>query len=228
MPPERNRGQLRTLRVLRRERGSTLSRSSKKGAARVGSSRDGLTGSWEDALEKDGVTVHPAYSQYSSGVVTAIMNDRLTRYTHSARSTEARKGYGDRRRPGSSKKKTLVAAAVPGEEEGNLQVVDAFTGVEDDFESPVFEEVGEVAAPKTVKATKTRSLAVEHAVVENMDAPVLNDVGGEAAQARKEKRQAIAVLAERASVEEVGAPFGAFAGGEVKRSRRDRNALDAR
>ena len=31
---------------------------------RVGSSRDGLTGSWEDALEKDGVTVHPAYSQY--------------------------------------------------------------------------------------------------------------------------------------------------------------------
>ncbi len=87
---------------------------------RVGSSRDGLTGSWEDALEKDGVIVHPAYSQYfpyenkldrrpaavkrdwwkgiltqveaNGGVVTVIMNERLTRYTQSARSTEARKG----------------------------------------------------------------------------------------------------------------------------------------
>ena len=67
----------------------------------------------------------------NGGVVTAIMNERLTRYTQSARSTDARKGNGDRRRPGSSKKKAPVAAAVP---EGVLQVVDVFAGVEDDFE----------------------------------------------------------------------------------------------
>ena len=35
-------------------------------AARAGSSRDGLTLRWTDAVEKDGFTVHPAYAQYSS------------------------------------------------------------------------------------------------------------------------------------------------------------------
>ena len=130
----------------------------------------------------------------NGGVVTVIMNERLTRYTQSARSTEARKGNGDRRRPGSSKKKAPVAAAVPGEDEGVLQVVDIFARVEDDFELQVLEEVNEVAASK-----KARLLAVERAVVEDVNAPILPDDGGEAAPARKKKRRPVAVLAERAS-----------------------------
>ena len=110
-------------------RGPTSSRVSKKKkvAACAVSSRDELTVSWTDAVEKDGITIHPAYALYSSyedkldtkrtaavkrdwwkailvqleangGVVTAIMDERLARYTQSARSTEARKNYGDRRR----------------------------------------------------------------------------------------------------------------------------------
>ena len=62
MLPERNRGRLRTSRVPRREAQLHLAPLRR----RVGSSRDALTGSWEDALEKDGVNMHSAYSQYSS------------------------------------------------------------------------------------------------------------------------------------------------------------------
>ena len=102
-------------------------------------------------MEKDGVTVHPAYAQYSfyedkldkrpaavkrdwwkdiftqlearGSVETVIMNERLARYTQPARSTEARKNYGDRRRAGAPKKAS-VATAVLGAEEGFSQVVD--------------------------------------------------------------------------------------------------------
>ena len=75
--------------------------------------------------------------------MTAIMNERLTRYTQSARSTKARKGYGDRRCSGFSKKKAPVAAAVPGEEEGVPQVVNDCAGVEGDFKLQELEEVDE-------------------------------------------------------------------------------------
>ena len=126
-------------------------------------------------MEKDGVTVHPAYAQYSSyedkldkrpaavkrdwwkdiftqleargSVETVIMNERLARYTQSARSTEARKNYGDRRRAGAPKKAS-VATAVLGAEEGFSQVVDDCVEVDGDFELQVLEEVTEVAASK--------------------------------------------------------------------------------
>ena len=123
------------------------------------------------AIKRDWWKVILTQLEANGGVVTVIMNERLTRYTHSARSTEARKGYGDRRRSGFSKKKAPMAAAVPGKEEGVPQVVDDCAGVEGDFKLQVLEEVDE-------GATKARSLAVERAVVENMIAPVLTDVGG--------------------------------------------------
>ena len=130
-------------------------------------------------MEKDGVTVHPAYEQCSSyedkldkrpaavkrdwwrdiltqleangSVVTVTMNERLARYTQSARSTEARKNYGDRRRAGASKKAS-VATAVLGAEKGFSQVVDDCVEVEGDFELQVLEEVTEVAASKKAHA----------------------------------------------------------------------------
>jgi hypothetical protein len=146
-------------------------------------------------VEKDGVTVHPAYAQYSSyedkldkrpvavkrdwwvgilvqleangGVVTVTMIERLARYTQSARSTEARKKYGDRRRAGGIKKAS-DATAVLGAEEGFSQVVDDCAEVEGDFELQVLEEVTEVAASKKAHATKARPLAVERAGVEDV------------------------------------------------------------
>ena len=95
------------------------------------------------AIKRDWWKVILTQLEANGGVVTVIMNERLTRYTQSARNTETRKGYGDRRRSGFSKKKAPVAAAVPGEEEGVPQVVDDCAGVEGDFELQVLEEVNE-------------------------------------------------------------------------------------
>ena len=135
----------------------------------------------------DGFTVHPAYAQYSSyedkldtkrtaavkrdwwkailvqleangGVVTAIMNERLARYTQSARSTEVRKIYGDRRRSG-ARKKGSVGTTVLGAEEG--QVVNDSAEVEGDLELQVLEEVTDVVASKKTHTMKAHSLAVD-------------------------------------------------------------------
>ena len=84
----------------------------------------------------------------NGGVVTVTMNERLARYMQSARSIEARKNYGDRRRAGAPKKASVATAVVLGADEGFAQVVDDCAEVEGDFELQVQEEVTEVAASK--------------------------------------------------------------------------------
>ena len=79
--------------------------------------------------------------------------DYSIRFSQSARSTEARKIYGDRRRSG-ARKKGSVGTTVLVAEEG--RVVDDSAEVEGDLELQVLEEVIDVVASK-----KTHSLAVD-------------------------------------------------------------------
>ena len=84
--------------------------------------------------------------------------DYSIRFSQSARSTEARKIYGDRRRSG-ARKKGSVGTTVLVAEEG--RVVDDSAEVEGDLELQVLEEVTDVVASKKTHAMKARSLAVD-------------------------------------------------------------------